>query len=353
MSVLVQSDHKCSEDEKSKTKDIIFCGNPGVGKSTLLSSITGVTFKSGVSWTEGLTTELQWTTSERLPGFRFADTPGLADIKLAKMAATAITKALTVSYTKNNEVLLFFVVTDKAGRIRTEDLVSIRTIMDSIGVKGQVKDNLYSVIVNQMQVLEMAGWKEEGQPMWKSKFSQSSPSVPYPTCHITFLPKVDELVNKSNGSYNFQGLTEFMLAGPPLKITSVKEIELANLKKKMEKLRKAQEEERKRLERKMQLEKERRERERRESQRRQRRRQRVQKERMERLEREAREEAERYERQQARERERRRQLERERERQLAREREARRQARIRELEWEQEMERRRSYSSSSEGCTLL
>jgi len=346
----VQPDDKKYSDEKSKTKDVIFCGNPGVGKSTLLSSITGVTFKSGVSWAEGLTRELQWKKSNMLPGFRFADTPGLADVKLAKMAATAITKALTLSHTKNNEVLLFFIVSDNAGRIRTEDLFSIRTIMDSIGVKGEKKDNLYSVIVNQMEVLEMPGWKEEGEPMWKSKFSQRSPMVPYPTCRITFLPKVDELVNKSNGSYNFKGLTEFILACPPLKITSLKEIELAKMKEQMEKLRQAQAEERKKLERKMELEKKKRERERQETLRRQR-------EHRARMERELRRREERqreYEAEQRHKRELALQMARvERQRQLEREQDEMRRARERERQLELQLERQRRYSSSSEGgCTI-
>ena len=35
--------------------DVIFCGNPGVGKSTLLSCISEITFMSGFSWGDGLT----------------------------------------------------------------------------------------------------------------------------------------------------------------------------------------------------------------------------------------------------------------------------------------------------------
>jgi len=245
-------DNKYSDDVKTKSKDVIFCGNPGVGKSTLLSSITGEIFKSGVSWAKGLTKELEWKSAASiLPGYRFADTPGLADIDMAKQAGEAITKALTSAHIENHEVLLFFVLNDNNGRTRTEDLYTIRNVLDSIEVKGERKNNLYSVIVNQMDCLELPGWKEEGEPKWKSQFFQSSPSVPYATTSIIFLPRVKELVNKSNGFYDFKGLGKFVLRAPSLSITSLKKIEVGDMIEAMKKLRKLHQESMKKLEDKM------------------------------------------------------------------------------------------------------
>jgi len=248
-------DIKYSDDVKTRTKDVIFCGNPGVGKSTLLSSITGEVFKSGVSWAKGLTQELEWKVTSNLPGYRFADTPGLADAELAKQAGEAITQALTSAQIGNHEVLLFFVVTDNNGRIRTEDLYTIRNVLDSIKVKGERKHDLYSVIVNQMNCLELPGWKDQGEPMWKSQFFQNSPSVPYPTSNIIFLPTVKELVNKSNGIYAFKGLGQFLLRAPSLSITSVKKIEVGDMIEAMKKLRKLHQEGIKKLEDKMENQK--------------------------------------------------------------------------------------------------
>jgi len=262
-------ENKYPDDEKqSKTKDVIFCGNPGAGKSTLLSCITGETFKSGVSWTKGLTKELEWKAVSILPGYRFADTPGLADPEMAKLAGAAITKAMTSAHINNHEVFLVFVVNDNAGRTRTEDLYTIRNVLDSIGVEGKRKNNLYSVIVNKMACLELPGWKEEGEPMWKSLFFTTSPSVPYPTNHIIFLPNVKELVNASNASYEFEGLGKFLLRAPSISITSVRKIETGDMLEQMKKLRKLHQEGIKKLMHKMEHDREEWQKERKEIQRR-------------------------------------------------------------------------------------
>merc|ERR1712060_704324 len=98
--------------------------------------------------------------------------------------------------------------------------------------------------------------EENGETMWRSQFAQSSEMVPYPTCQIIFLPVVKELVNKSNGSYNFEGLWEFMVSSPSFNILSVSKIKAQNMMYQMEKLQKSHQEMVKMLEEKMQLEKE-------------------------------------------------------------------------------------------------
>jgi putative ribosome biogenesis GTPase RsgA len=78
---------------------VIFCGNPGVGKSTLLSSISGCKFESGMTWGEGKTSKLQILASTvdfwKKACYEFGDTPGLANIKMIKQAAKAICDALS------------------------------------------------------------------------------------------------------------------------------------------------------------------------------------------------------------------------------------------------------------------
>lgn len=72
--------------------DIIFCGNPGVGKSSIATSISGVQFESGISFGSGLTMKLKWNESPTLPGIRFADTPGLADMELKEQTLCRVVR---------------------------------------------------------------------------------------------------------------------------------------------------------------------------------------------------------------------------------------------------------------------
>ena len=79
--------------------NILFLGNPGKGKSTLLNGLMGkVGFKSGVAMFGGLTYELSKT---EVDGVVYMDTPGLADADQAmrEKAAKAVTLALKQSGT--------------------------------------------------------------------------------------------------------------------------------------------------------------------------------------------------------------------------------------------------------------
>ena len=136
----------------------LFIGNPGVGKSTLANCIAKeVLFKSGMNFGEGLTNKLQ----ERLHnGITYLDTPGLADIKMRKEAAKAITEALK----KGGLYQLFFVVTLEAGRFRPADLATIKLVLGNAKeiisynliinkLSRRVYDNLYENDQKQLQIL--------------------------------------------------------------------------------------------------------------------------------------------------------------------------------------------------------
>lgn len=68
-------------------------GNPGVGKSTLLSCLVNgnCTFHSGIAIGKGLTAKLQ---EFEYNGNKYIDTPGLSDVALRKVAAAEIESAL-------------------------------------------------------------------------------------------------------------------------------------------------------------------------------------------------------------------------------------------------------------------
>lgn len=75
-------------------RKVIMIGNPGVGKSTLLSSLVkgNKSFQSGVAIGKGMTSEFQEISYN---GTIYVDTPGFSDIKLREVAAKEIATALS------------------------------------------------------------------------------------------------------------------------------------------------------------------------------------------------------------------------------------------------------------------
>ena len=118
----------------------LFIGNPGVGKSTLVNCLTQkVLFKSGASVGKGLTYELGM---EKHNDIIYLDTPGLADIELRETAAKAITEVLR----KNGRYQIFFVVTLESGRVRPQDVATIKLVLEN------AKDiTSFSLIINKLK----------------------------------------------------------------------------------------------------------------------------------------------------------------------------------------------------------
>ena len=134
---------------------IMFCGNPGVGKSTLCNSVFGkAVFNSGISVGTGMTIHKQEYMHENK---LYIDTPGLRDVEKAEQAALEIEAALK----KNNNYKIVFVATLDEGRIRADDLVTINKVCDAI------KSNFeYGLIFNKItkktvQKIEQTGFAQE------------------------------------------------------------------------------------------------------------------------------------------------------------------------------------------------
>ena len=130
---------------KNMSRYRLFIGNPGAGKSTLANCIAEcVLFKSGISFGSGKTSKLDKEMHNK-SGIMYLDTPGLADIKMRKVAASAITEALC----QNGSYQIFFVVTLSAGRLRAEDLTTIYLVL--LNARGITS---FSIIINKSSQVE-------------------------------------------------------------------------------------------------------------------------------------------------------------------------------------------------------
>lgn len=129
---------------------MVFIGNPGVGKSTLVNSlINKPIFKSGIS-VSGVTKVCQIYEHGNVI---YVDTPGLSDIKLRNQAAIEIEKTLK----KNAYYKIFFVFTLEAGRLKPEDINTVNRVMDAI----KNPDKKFNIIINKVTKQEKKAVFEE------------------------------------------------------------------------------------------------------------------------------------------------------------------------------------------------
>jgi len=230
-------DNKYADESKFGDQvggDVIFCGNPGVGKSTLLSSISGERFKSGVSYVSGLTQLSTWKQSKKWPGFRFADTPGLADAEMAESAAGEITQVFKKSVKERRKCYLFFVFTLNSGRLNSQDLYTMKLVLESLDIHEKVKDSRFGIIVNKVEEMDDDDDWEEGKLQLMVRFNTKSANVmPFTTVNVMFLPKVKKLQNKRNATHDFPELISFMQSCLPFRATFNRDIEYKGIMKKM------------------------------------------------------------------------------------------------------------------------
>ena len=227
--------------------DIIFCGNPGVGKSTLLTSISDVQFQSGFNWAQGLTNQLNFKENPNIPGYRFGDTPGLADVAIAERAAEAITEALREAARQGRRVLIFFIVTVESGRVKPDDLFTIKQVMGSITFpNGQRPSrNDYGVIINKCTFMDRPDFGTNGRKMFDITFGTQSTAVPYTTEYIHFVPHIAAMVDVTNCRHQFNGLKEWVMQYPGINISSVSTIDVSGL---AEHMRQAEEQHKREME---------------------------------------------------------------------------------------------------------
>ena len=187
----------------------LFIGNPGVGKSTLVNCLAQkILFKSGVSIGSGMTYQME---RQEHGGIVYMDTPGLADIKIRKAAAEAITTALK----QNGMYQIFFVVTLEAGRVRPQDLVTMKLVLEN------AKDiKYYSLIVNKLTKRLYQEFLKNDQAKLKElvaelNFGGETNAEP-PT--ILLLLRNDELDDADNVFTEMESLKDFVDNAPDMAV---------------------------------------------------------------------------------------------------------------------------------------
>ena len=195
----------CRTTLKMSKQYRLFIGNPGVGKSTLVNCLAQeILFNNGVSIGGGMTYQME---KREHDGIIYMDTPGLADIKLRKAAAEAITKALR----QNGIYQIFFVVTLEAGRVRPQDLATIKLVLEN------AKDiTYYSLIVNKLTKTLYKKFQENDKQKLKELVSELNfgreSNVEPPA--ILLLLREDDLDDVDNAFTEIQSLKKFVDDAP-------------------------------------------------------------------------------------------------------------------------------------------
>jgi len=209
---------------------VLFCGNPGVGKSTLFNSIFGQTvFKSGFSCGTGMTTHAQKHIHE---GIMYMDTPGLDDSRMREQAAAQIEEALK----QNKSYKIVFVVKLDSGRIRGVDMTTINVVCDAIKTNFE-----YGLVFN--QVPEKSIKKIEGSEKNQAMIAESLKLLHKKPTSVEVLTLNEDLVDEDNlfldsRDANSVKLVQFIknLKANKIEAKNVEKVDVTDYAKKLEEM---------------------------------------------------------------------------------------------------------------------
>jgi len=214
---------------------LIFVGNPGVGKSTVLNSVAGeVLFRSGNSIGKGMTYQLDQETRKNVT---YCDTPGLADVELRKAAGEAISKVLK----QGGRCKILFVMTQESMRVRPADSATMKVVLDAA---PEIQSN-FGVIVNKCtKKIKKQLDAEEGRNVLVTHLFGNTP---YKTDSIYIMERNEELEDEDDkylSTENFDGFGKFIAVTVPWidltpgKAEDVKTDEFEEMTAKMEEYKK-------------------------------------------------------------------------------------------------------------------
>ncbi|KAF1784011.1 P-loop containing nucleoside triphosphate hydrolase [Phytophthora cactorum] len=134
---------------------------------------------------DGMTKDFQQITHQDAV---YMDTPGLADRQIERRAADAITTALR----QTGSYKIFFIVRLQYGRVQSEDLATIETVLDSI----DMKDIPFVIVINNVKSRQYAAMMEKEEEFFEVITLINSSK--YKTPYITFIPTLECLDEKDN-----------------------------------------------------------------------------------------------------------------------------------------------------------
>ncbi|KNE69149.1 hypothetical protein AMAG_14006 [Allomyces macrogynus ATCC 38327] len=125
---------------------VLFIGNPGTGKTTLINSVAGkIISKAGPVFVGGIMfDDSQYTVVD---GIKWVNTPGLPDIKQCKLGAKGIIKTLK----QPGHYRLIFVFTEYGSCVNPLDLATLETVLNAI----DQEDIPFGVIFNKISPKKM------------------------------------------------------------------------------------------------------------------------------------------------------------------------------------------------------
>ena len=172
-------------------QNILFCGNPGYGKSTICNCIfQSAVFESGISTVTGMTRLSQ---NHVFEGCNYIDTPGLSDVTYRKEAGMEITKALK----HNGRYKIIFVIILISGRVSPNDLSTIIAVCDAIKINFE-----YGIIFNKMT--------PNAKEMVKQKLDEYIEVLPKKPRRVLILGRIEDADDVNNHVMNLSVRAKIM-----------------------------------------------------------------------------------------------------------------------------------------------
>jgi len=134
-------------------------------------------------------------------------------------------------------------VTTEGGRLRPDDMYTIKTVMSSITLPdGKTPEqNTYSVIINKCEFLDNPAFTNGGKAKIESLLNNTKTN-PVPTAYIKFLAAQPELAGASNQRVTFEGLFAWIFAATPsIRVAKAEQIDTSSQEEIIEAMRKEHE----------------------------------------------------------------------------------------------------------------